>query len=140
MFDVLGVAGLAVRLMPRAVWRRLATAASRRIEDSAEAEWRWSEFRRNDPVTLIEAAQALGHFTSHDWIGEVDVPTAIVVTRDDRLVPARRQRKLAAAVSGATVYEVDGDHPVGVHDPLRFAPVLLEACLERSANRERAAP
>ena len=85
-------------------------------------------------MALIEAAQALGHFTSHDWISEIDVPTAIVVTRDDRLVPARRQRKLAAAVPGATVYEVDGDHPVGIHDPLRFAPVLLEACLDVSGR------
>jgi hypothetical protein len=85
-------------------------------------------------VTLIEAAQALGRYTSHDWISEVDVPTVIVVTRDDRLVPATRQRKLAAVVPGATVHEVDGDHPVGIREPLRFAPVLLEACLDVSGR------
>jgi 3-oxoadipate enol-lactonase len=135
-FDVLGVVGLAVRLMPRPrpVWRLAETFVARRVGDSAEAEWKWSEFRRNDPVKLIEATQALGHFTSHDWISEVDVPAAVVVTRHDRLVPAKRQRKLAAAVPGATVYEIDGDHPVGVREPDRFAPVLVEACLDVSAR------
>jgi 3-oxoadipate enol-lactonase len=137
-FDVLAAVGLAVRLTPRPVWRVLGEKlAARRIGDSAELEWRWSEFRRNEPVKLIEAAQALGHFTSHEWIGEVNVPTAVVVTLRDRLVPTERQRKLAAAVPGATVYEIDGDHPVGVREPDRFAPVLLEACID-VANRERA--
>ena len=130
-FDVLGAVGLAVRLMPRVVWRRLVEpVVARRVGGDAEAEWRWSEFRRNDPVKIIEAAQALGHFTSHDWIGEVDVPTAIVVTRHDRLVPAERQRKLAVAVPGATVHELDGDHAVGVREPVRFVPVLVDACLD----------
>lgn len=136
-FDVLGVVGFAVRMMPRPVWRLAEKFAARRVVDSAETEWKWSEFRRNDPVTLIEAAQALGHFTSREWIGAVDVPTAVVVTTHDRLVPTERQRKLAAAVSGATVYEIDADHPVGVREPDRFAPVLLEACID-VANRERA--
>ena len=103
---------------------------ARRAEDSPEGEWAWSEFRRNDPVKMIEAAQALVRYTSHEWIGEVDVPTAVVVTRHDRLVPAQRQRKLAAAVPGATVHELDGDHPVGVREPHRFVPVLVDACLD----------
>ena len=30
---------------------------------------------------------ALARFSSHDWIGDVDVPTAVVVTERDRLVP-----------------------------------------------------
>ena len=83
---------------------------------------------------MIEAAQATGRYTSHDWIGEVDVPTAVVVTRHDRLVRPERQRKLAAAVPTATVHELDGDHPVGVREPERFVPVLVEACLEVSGR------
>ena len=39
-----------------------------------------------------------------------EVPAAIVVTRQDRLIPARRQLELARALPGATVHEVDGNH------------------------------
>ena len=56
-----------------------------------------------------------------------DVPTAVVVTRQDRLIPAWRQLELARSLPGATVHLVDGNHfafsQFGV-----FVPVLLEAC------------
>jgi pimeloyl-ACP methyl ester carboxylesterase len=132
-FSAMAVANLAVRLTPPALRRLVGERlVARRVESSPTGEWAWSEFRRNDPVQMIEAAQALGRFTSHDWIGEVDVPTAVVVTRHDRLVPPQRQRKLASAVPGATVYEIDGDHPVAVREPERFVPVLVDACLDVS--------
>jgi 3-oxoadipate enol-lactonase len=135
-FDALGVAGVAVRLTPPPVWRWLGEhVVERRLGGSAQSDWRWAEFRRNDPVKMIEAAGALGHFTSRDWIGQVDVPTAVVMTRHDRLVRPERQRKLAAAVPGATVHEIDGDHAVGVREPERFAPVLLAACLDVAGRR-----
>ena len=66
----------------------------------------------------------------HGWITEVNVPTAVVVATYDRLVPARRQRKLAASVPGATVLEVEGDHAVAVREPSVFVPVLVDACLD----------
>jgi 3-oxoadipate enol-lactonase len=138
VFGALAAANVAVRVTPPAVRRGLARLLAAQRGGSAEAEWGSSEFLRNDPVKIIEAAQALAHYTSHDWIGEVDVPTAVVVTLHDRLVPAQRQRKLAAAVPGATVYQIDGDHAVGVREPKRFVPVLIAACLDvsgRVANR-----
>jgi pimeloyl-ACP methyl ester carboxylesterase len=79
---------------------------------------------------MIEAAQALGRYTSHDWIGRVDVPTAVIVIRRDQLVRAECQRKLAVAVPGATMHELDGDHAVGVREPVRFVPVIVDACLD----------
>ena len=60
----------------------------------------------------------------------VDVPTAVVVIRRDQLVRAERQRNLAVAVPGATVHELDGDRAVGVREPVRFVPVLADACLD----------
>ena len=71
-----------------------------------------------------------GRSTSHDWIGRVDVPTAVIVIRRDQLVRAERQRKLAVAVPGATMHELDGDHAVGVREPVRFVPVIVDACLD----------
>ncbi len=57
--------------------------------------------------------------------------------RRDQLGRAERQRKLAVAVPGATVHERDGDHAVGVREPVRFVPVLVDACLD-VARRVRA--
>ena len=77
---------------------------------------------------VIEAAHAIGRFSSHEWAGEIDVPTAVVVTARDRLVPPSRQLKLAHAIPGATVHPVHGDHGACVVDAHRFVPVLVDAC------------
>ncbi len=131
-FQVVLAANLVERLTPPPVRLWLAEQLLGRRVKGSQDEWKWAEFRRNSPVKMIEAAQAMGRYTSQDWIGEVDVPTAVVVTRHDRLVRPERQRKLAAAVPDAAVYELDGDHPVGVREPHRFVPVLIDACLDVS--------
>jgi pimeloyl-ACP methyl ester carboxylesterase len=58
---------------------------------------------------------------------ERHVPTAILVTRHDRLIPARRQLELARSLPHATVHEVNGNH-FAFGRPDVFVPVLLEAC------------
>jgi pimeloyl-ACP methyl ester carboxylesterase len=56
------------------------------------------------------------------------VPTAVLITRQDRIVAPQRQRKLAAAVPDAVVVEIDGDHGVFLADPGLFAAGLRRAC------------
>jgi 3-oxoadipate enol-lactonase len=65
--------------------------------------------------------QAVSEFTSRSWISEVNVPTAMVVTTRDRIVPVSRQLKLARAIPGASVHKVDGDHAVCITEPQLFA-------------------
>jgi len=86
------------------------------------------ELLGHEPATVIQAAEAVTRFSSHDWIGRVDVPVAVVVTTQDELVPALRQRKLAASIPGAEVFEVEGDHDACVRSA-DFAPTLVRACL-----------
>jgi 3-oxoadipate enol-lactonase len=43
-------------------------------------------------------------------------------------VPVRRQLKLAQAIPGASVHEIEADHAVCVTAPQVFTPVLLRAC------------
>ena len=62
------------------------------------------------------------------WIGQVDVPAAVVVTTRDSVVPTSRQRKLAAAIPGASIHEVHADHAVCITAPQLFAQALLQAC------------
>jgi len=85
--------------------------------------------RRMPLVTALAAMQAVCDFSSHRWIGGVDVPTAVLVTRHDRVVPTTRQWRLARAISGAEVVEVDGDHDVFLDAPGAFQRALVHACL-----------
>lgn len=130
LFSAMNGLSLATRVTPTAWQTTMARRIiGRRIDDgSAFATWARSEMRRNDPRTIVEAGQAIGAFTSHEWIGGVDVPTAVVVTEADTVVPPSRQRKLAQAIPGATVHPVAGDHGVCVMEPRRFVPPLLDAC------------
>jgi pimeloyl-ACP methyl ester carboxylesterase len=59
--------------------------------------------------------------------GGPEVPTAVVVTRQDRLIPAWRQLEVARSLPGARVYSVDGNHLAFARYDV-FVPVLLEAC------------
>jgi 3-oxoadipate enol-lactonase len=90
--------------------------------------WALDEFRRCRPETMLRAMSALGRFSSHDWIAEIDVPTAVVVTTRDHLVSPARQRKLARAIRGATVHPARSDHGACVIGANRFVPALVEAC------------
>jgi 3-oxoadipate enol-lactonase len=79
---------------------------------------------------VIQAAGAVGGFSSHDWIGSVDVPAAVIVTTRDTLVPPARQRKLAASLPGARVFEVEADHDACVAKAATFVPALVSACID----------
>jgi 3-oxoadipate enol-lactonase len=98
------------------------------VDDPAAAAWTRAELRRTPLGTALSAVQAVCEFTSHSWISQVDVPTAVVVTTRDHIVPASRQRKLAAAIPGASIHEIEADHAVCITAPQVFAQVLLQAC------------
>jgi pimeloyl-ACP methyl ester carboxylesterase len=88
--------------------------------------------RRMPLGTALAAMQAVCGFSSHRWIGDVDVPTAVVVTRDDHVVPANRQWRMARALPAAAlvdVVEIDGGHDVFLDAPGAFAHAVVRACL-----------
>jgi len=98
------------------------------LEDATVRRWANSEMGRTSLATATSAIQAVSEFTSHDWIGAVDVPAAVVVTTLDRIVPLPRQLKLARAIPGAILRELDADHGVCVSAPANFGRELLEVC------------
>lgn len=95
-----------------------------------QADWAWAlaQMRRTSLLTALSAVSAVYAFSSHDWVGGITVPTAVIITRQDRVVSAARQRRLAAAVPGALVYEIDGDHGVFLTAAGHFTATLLTAC------------
>ena len=85
---------------------------------------------------VLEAGRAIGKFNSRDWIGNIDVPTSVLITMRDRVVPLRRQVRLFEAIENAEAYRIDGDHDAVVANADRFVPTLLRAVssvVERSA-------
>ena len=88
--------------------------------------WAEGEFRRNDPMEMAEAGRALAAFDATPFANGIDVPSAVVVTTRDRLVPPVRQRALARAI-GASVFEIDDDHSAVALRPDEVADVTLRA-------------
>jgi pimeloyl-ACP methyl ester carboxylesterase len=136
------VPGLALgaRLVPPPMRRKLMAGwLARRIRNPAARSWVSSEIADHDPGAILQATRAIHAFSSRDWIGSVDVPTAVVVTERDALVSPDAQRKLARSIPGATIHRVEGDHAACVYRPQEFLAALLEAC-ESVASRALSSP
>ncbi len=140
-FAALGGLALVSRFTPGPVRRRLARKLlGRRVADCSLQEWILDELHRNDPTTVLEAGQALGRFDSRPWVGQIDLPAAVVVTTRDRQVAPARQHALAAAIGGATTHEVDGPHDACVSRARLFVPALVAACDDVLAPASSTAP
>ena len=81
----------------------------------------------HDWLSVFDAGRAIGRFDSRDWAPTIDVPTSVVVTTRDHVVPPSRQLELAAAIPGATVHPVCGDHAVCLAQAEELSPALLRA-------------
>lgn len=98
----------------------------RRVRSEQRGDWMRSELERVSPAGLLSSMRSIGRFRSTGWIGEVDVPAAVVVTTRDRTIPARSQQRLAAAIPEARVLEFDGPHDSIVTRADGYVPVLIE--------------
>jgi len=126
---VLGITGLAtmarVAPEPAKVWLTEQLYLQRKtmqwepwaIQQAATHDWRM----------VLEAGRAIGHFSSSDWLHEVDVPVSTVLTMRDQVVPLRRQVKLFEQIPDAEAFRVDGLHDAAVASADRFVPTLIRA-------------
>ena len=89
--------------------------------------WAVQQATTHDWRTVLEAGKAIGSFSATEWIDQVDVPTSVVITMRDRVVPLRRQVKLFEWIPGAEAFRVDGEHDAVVSMAPRFVPTLLRA-------------
>ena len=111
------------------------TALLGRMDDPATGRWVRAQLHRTSLATAVSAMQAVSEFSSDSWISQVDVPTAVVITDQDSVVPASRQLELARAIPGASVHHVAADHGACVNAPHLFTPALLEACWSAAPGR-----
>lgn len=90
--------------------------------------WAAEEMRRHDVRLVAEAGIALGHYDARKWIGEVDVPTVVVVTTKDRALDPAQQARLAFSIPHATIRQIEQGHVVCATPA--FASPLVDACTE----------
>lgn len=95
-----------------------------------EDVWGIDQLARHDWGQVIEAGNRVGRFDARHWIGTIDVPTSVIATLGDDVVPTRHQVALAEAIPGATVRFTPGGHHLCVTDPDAFTPVIAAACRE----------
>lgn len=119
-FAALALTGLASRLTPSRPPHRL--GASRR--DHLPAKLR--ELAGHEQRAILAAAASLGTFTSRGWVADLTAPAVVVATTRDRIVPVRRQHKLADALD-APVVELEAGHLAPRSDPQELAGAILDA-------------
>jgi len=126
--SLLPLVSVLARLRPERVRELLVRRAHLRLEQVEQNAELTAEFLGHDPVTLVQAIRAASRFSSKQWLAEIDVPVAVMVTAaDDRIAP-RNQRMLAAAIARARVFEVEGPHTACATRPESFVPAFVEAC------------
>lgn len=125
---LLPAASQAARGAPLTAGRYVGSTLRARFEGSPYAPWAVAELARHRPSTMLAWASALARFSSREWIAEVKVPTAVVVTSRDLLVPTARQHSMAAAIPGAHVVDLDGDHGIFINGQPAFAAAIVESC------------
>jgi pimeloyl-ACP methyl ester carboxylesterase len=128
----MGILTAGLSTAPRAVLTRglRQVGLSGRPEQTA---WLMSEITRHSPRDIGDAGRELGRFDSRPWLGQVKLPSAVVVTTKDGAVPPRKQHELARAL-GAHVFEAPIDHLEIVGRTDVYNPVLLEAIAAVSAG------
>jgi len=105
------------------------------VDDPATGRWARAQLSRTTLATAVSAIRAVSEFASAGWISQVAVPTAVVVTTRDHVVPPGHQFGLARAIPGASVHELDAGHGVCINAPDLFARTLLEACWSVEPDR-----
>lgn len=114
--------------MPRAVRTAgMRVVASRVAADDHRRSMLLDDFDQQDERAIRQAGWAIGRYRSTAWIGDVDVPSAVVVTARDAIVEPARQHELAARLPGARVRSIDAGHLVCVGEPEVFGEAITDA-------------
>jgi pimeloyl-ACP methyl ester carboxylesterase len=129
----MGLLGFGLALFPSQLWGR----GFRRVglTEGPQAAWLESELMRHSARDVAEAGRELGRFDSRPWLKRLDIPSAVVLTSRDDMVPPRKQRELADALE-AEVFDAPIRHMQVTTSPAKYNPALLEAIAAVSPGPE----
>lgn len=121
-----GLAGvrLVLGLAPDFAWRRGLRVLG--FPDSPITVWTAAELTRGSAVDLAEAGRELSNYDSREWLGELDLPAAVIITLRDAGVPPSHQLELADLLD-AEIFELDADHGAAISSADGFNATLLDA-------------
>ena len=126
----------------RAAGSRTARAIS--VPPTETGQWALAQFNSTSPWAVPQAVASLGRHNSGPWLKTVTVPTAVVVTTNDWVIPAERQRHIAFSIPGATVHEAACGHSGCVLEADVFVPAFVKAVdsvrLRLSSRMREASP
>lgn len=77
-----------------------------RIIEPEHERWMWAALMNRDPSLFYESANAAWRFDSRRWVGEIDVPTMVIIPSADQVVPARTQYELAERIDADRIVEI----------------------------------
>ncbi|OBK72910.1 alpha/beta hydrolase [Mycobacterium sp. 1274761.0] len=117
------------------------------VTDGWLSDHRWviGQLRATSPGGISRAIAEVVRFDSTPWVGQIDVPTAVVVTMKDRAFGVRRQQWLAEQIPDAEMVPVEAGHAGCTLQPAAFVPGLRRALrsvhqrLPRAQHQERSA-
>jgi pimeloyl-ACP methyl ester carboxylesterase len=101
--------------------------------NTPRGRWMMSQVRRHDTMAMLDAIAEAGRFNSADWLAANTAPVAVIVTTEDRTVPAETQRAMFRT-SGGSVEEIEADHFACIKRPREFNSALFAACDRVSAR------
>jgi pimeloyl-ACP methyl ester carboxylesterase len=128
---------------PRGVTERYLRSAVEQSPDLHPYQgWVKGEVRRGDATDIGGAGKELARFDARPLAADIDAPTVVVVTTQDRLIRRKRQELLARSIRGAKTVEIDGAHNAWLVRPKEFSAALddaLELVIGHATNVARPA-
>ena len=91
-------------------------------------QWAFEEMSGHDWRQILEAGKEIGSFNSLKWLSSVDVPTSVVITTQDQVIPPERQQRLLDLLKDVDVHLVDGGHNAIYTEQRTYVPKLVAAC------------
>ena len=127
---------ISTRLAQAAAWRLRGARPARTVSVPTAEHNRWAlaQLRTTRGSGIAGAVAVISRFDSSAWIGEMDVPAAIVVTAEDHVIPPARQLRLARQIPDAAIYEIPAGHASCVMNTAAFIPALQAACASVSSR------
>jgi 3-oxoadipate enol-lactonase len=133
-FQTLRAFGIAARYLPESVREQIADRVYLSKKRHQWEKWAVREASRHDWATIAQAGGTLGTFKARQWLADIDVPTSVILTTEDTVVPLRRQQVLAEFIPNVHVQSVAADHDACFSGISEFAPALI-AALHHVAKR-----
>jgi pimeloyl-ACP methyl ester carboxylesterase len=92
-----------------------------------DLQWVLGQFRSTSPGGIARAIAETTRFDSTSWVGQIDVPTSVLIPLRDRAIPPRQQFWLAHQIPHSHVVTVDAGHTCSVLQSDQFVAALREA-------------